>query len=330
MKGIYGHELIVSRLERTLQNGRISNAYLFVGPEGVGKKTTLRQFVLGLLCERENAPCGQCAACVKVQTGNHPDVVYLRPEKDKKSISVDVVRDAIGEVYVRPLLGTRKLFVVEDGALLGTAAQNALLKVLEEPPDYVVFLMAAHSEEVFLPTILSRSQVLRFRPLANRDVEAYVRNVHPELGEQIPFIVAFAGGSIGKAVQLAENEDFARVRGEVNNRLKRLSGSKESALQELIAYVTDKNADLELILPFLLLWFRDCLLIQIGRKQDVVNQDLLYELSLFGASKQACASAVERILALRRQLDRNANAALAVNGALLGIWEDIHPSGAAG
>lgn len=329
-EGIVGHELARRRLERTIRTGQAANSYIFTGPAGVGKKTLLDRFAAGLLCtDAEDRPCGRCAACVKYATRNHPDVVYLKPQKDRKSISVDVVRDTVAqEVYVRPLLGQRKLFIVYDGSLLGTAAQNALLKVLEEPPAYATFLLAAHDETAFLPTILSRSQVIALHPLARSEVERYVAGRFGT--DNAALYASFAEGSIGRTVAIAEDETFVEVRGEVNGHLKALATGGSAALQAFIQYAAAlRDERLDLLLEFMVVWFRDVLLMKIGRKEDVINGDMLYELSLFGdvCPKRAAVDAVEQLLVLKRQLAANAGVGMAVSNTLLKIWEELHEKG---
>lgn len=325
---IVGHELIRKRLQRAAMTGRVANSYLFLGPAGVGKKTLLDAFVAALLCEGEDKPCGRCAACVKVRTRNHPDVVYIVPQKGKKTISVDVIREVIAEeVYVRPLLGHRKLFVVEDGALLGVPAQNALLKVLEEPPQYAVFLIAAQDAGVFLPTILSRSQQLALRPLPQEQVMAYMAAHYPALSEQHPFLAAFSGGCIGRAKQMAEDGTFLQLRSEANAHMVSLAGAHPAALQGCIAYVAGlSEPERETVLACMIAWLRDSLCVMVARRKDVTNQDQLYELLLFceKVTKRGVARALDALLALERGLSGNANVGLAVSNALLSVWEELH------
>ena len=147
MDSLYGssaHSLISQRLLMAVRSGRVLNSYVFEGAAGIGKKTMAELFAAALVCEGKagQLPCGSCPACRKVFTHNHPDVIYLEKTDGKKTIGIDAVRERILEqVYIRPLLADKKIFLITDGGALTEESQNSLLKALEEPPEYAVFII---------------------------------------------------------------------------------------------------------------------------------------------------------------------------------------------
>ena len=177
-QGISGHDAVVDNFRRSLAEGRLASTYLFVGPPGVGKHTFALRLAQALLCETrpevELGPCGQCSACVQVLAGTHPDLHLVSKEPDRSFIPVaafigdDAHRMREGLCHwigLKPFRGRRKIAIVDDADLLNEEGANCLLKTLEEPPPRSLLILVGTSAEQQLPTIRSRVQVIRFRPL---------------------------------------------------------------------------------------------------------------------------------------------------------------------
>ena len=156
--GMVGNAAALERLQRAVANPR--HAYLFVGPEHLGKATAARKFAAALLCGQADAPCGECAACRLLAAGNHPD--YLELAEGSKA-GIDEIRALQRDLSLRPHSGTRRVAVLPDAERLGGPAQNALLKLLEEPPARAVIILTAVTPARLLPTTVSRCQQIRFR-----------------------------------------------------------------------------------------------------------------------------------------------------------------------
>ena len=158
-KDIIGNELIKEQFSEAIEQGRVSHAYLLLGEKGMGKKMFARSLCLELFCEHpgENGACLSCPSCKKVISGNHPDVIWLSTEKPDL-IRVDEIRQQIVDtVDIKPYLGRYKVYVIPDCERMNQQAQNALLKVLEEPPAYLIMLISRGDETALLETVLSRS-----------------------------------------------------------------------------------------------------------------------------------------------------------------------------
>lgn len=173
---IRGHDAVVASLKRSLARGRFPHALLFVGPEGVGKRTFALKLAQALLCERaaesDFEPCEACPSCLQVQAGNHPDVLQVERPPDKHDLPIAVIRDLCLDLGLKPMKGKRKVAIVNDADDLNDEAANAFLKTLEEPPPGSILVLIATSAEAQLETILSRCRVVRFDPLSETELTA--------------------------------------------------------------------------------------------------------------------------------------------------------------
>lgn len=166
---VRGHERVADELRRCVAQGRFPHAFLFVGPEGVGKRTFALGLAQALLCERspETAlnPCGACPSCLQIDAGMHPDVLRVETPEDKHELPIRVIRELCLDLGLKPMHGTRRVAIVDDADDLNDEAANAFLKTLEEPPPGSVLILIGTSAEMQLDTIVSRCRVVRFEPL---------------------------------------------------------------------------------------------------------------------------------------------------------------------
>lgn len=173
---VRGHDPIVAALRRSLVQGRLPHAFLFVGPEGVGKRTFALTLAQALLCERaaeaELDPCQACPGCLQVRAGTHPDLLQVKRPEDKHDLPIGVIRDLCLDLGLKPARGGRKVAIVDDADDLNEEASNAFLKTLEEPPPGSVLILIGTSAEVQRDTIVSRCRVVRFRPLPAPELAA--------------------------------------------------------------------------------------------------------------------------------------------------------------
>lgn len=190
-------------MKRALATGRLAHAYLFVGPQGVGKTTTALEFAKALQCSSSiDEACGQCTACRKVTDMAHPDVIWLEPQG--RQILVDQVRELQRRLMYKPLEGARRVAILKDAQELNLQAANALLKTLEEPPAHTVMVLLADSESSLLPTVVSRCQRVRFGPLPPEMISRYLQERAGWEPETAAKAARAAQGSIGKALLLKE------------------------------------------------------------------------------------------------------------------------------
>ncbi len=205
-ENIIGHEQNIEHLENAIENGQVSHAYIFNGEDGIGKMTTAKAFVKALLCESKNS-CGTCQSCIQIDSGNHPDVIYVTHEK--AGITVDDIRDQVNQsVFVKPYSSDYKVYIIDEADKMNAAAQNALLKTIEEPPVYAVIILLSNNKESFLETIVSRCVVLNFGPLKESQVREYLNSHYDNMNGREDLAVSYSMGNIGKAKKVIESDDF--------------------------------------------------------------------------------------------------------------------------
>lgn len=151
-----GNGGIKNNIETSLAFGRFPHAVIIEGESGSGKNVLAKFIAAALLCENDNSPCGECRSCKQVMAGTHPDLFYRAPEDNKKSISVEQIRTLRNEAYIRPQMSDKKVFILDCADTMNSQSQNAILKILEEPPGKTFFLLLARSRAALLPTIISR------------------------------------------------------------------------------------------------------------------------------------------------------------------------------
>ena len=196
---LLGNERLKENLRASLSSGRTANSYLIAGPAGSGKHTLARLLAAGLLCESREKPCLQCHACRKVLSGTHPDFITV-DDPEKKTLPVDLIRQARADIYVRPNEGQRKIYLFPRGQDMGLPGQNALLKILEEPPEYGVFLLLTDNPEKLLPTVRSRCTELRLLPLPESILRHQLEQAFPQAdADAILAACSRSGGYLGQA-----------------------------------------------------------------------------------------------------------------------------------
>ena len=228
-RDVIGHRRLIGLLARSVRRESLPPSLIFAGPSGVGKRLTAVATAQALNCtapiittERSwgHGPpgetvdaCGKCAACTRIARGVHPDVLIVEPG-DSGSIKIEQVRDIVDRAAYRPFEGRRRAVIIDQADSLVPAAQNALLKTLEEPPPSSVFMLITARPDMLLPTVVSRCPRLRFRPLDPHDIAAaMVKRGHGEAEAQA--VAATADGSLGRALEtsagdLVEARDVAQ------------------------------------------------------------------------------------------------------------------------
>ena len=199
---LLGNERLKDNLARSLRRGHISHFYLISGPAGSGRHTLARLLAAAILCREPDAPCLQCRVCRKVLDGNHPDFITV-DDPEKKTVPVDLIRQARADIFVRPNESDHKIYLFPRAQDMGLPGQNALLKVLEEPPEYGVFLLITDNPERLLPTVRSRCVELELQPLPEDVLLRALHRRFPQAEEETLRAAAIAGGGfLGQAEKL--------------------------------------------------------------------------------------------------------------------------------
>jgi DNA polymerase-3 subunit delta' len=198
-------------LRSNLCNGRFPHAFLFVGPEGVGKRTFARKLAQALLCERNHEtllePCEACPGCLQAEAGTHPDLLEVGRPEDRQELPIRVIRELCAQFGLKPARGVRKVAIVDDVDDMNDEAANAFLKTLEEPPPGAVLILIGSSPELQLQTVVSRCQVIRFEALPEPELaELLLERGVAQDPHDASRLAALSEGSVSRATGLAEPE----------------------------------------------------------------------------------------------------------------------------
>ncbi len=272
------HDDIIKELVKNVHNGQNRQAYLFVGPDGVGKHEAANLFAASLACSNtEIAPCGKCQACIGAKSRTNPDIVYIEPT-DKKVISAEQARSIVTDAYIKPFESKKKIYIINDGSKLNEFSQNCLLKILEEPPEYVVFIIIATSETVLLQTVLSRCTLVRF-PIVNKDaLKEFIKSNYPEYIEQSDLLYSLSSGSPGNIRTIIENPDYEDLRKESFKMLVPLMSRHKISAYTICDFIESNADNAELIIDFWQSYLRDIMLIQNGNSKLIINIDMQEDL----------------------------------------------------
>lgn len=266
---IAGYKEIKALLKRTAQRDSGFHAYIFCGESGSGKGTLATLFAMSLLCEKHTGePCMECAACKKMLSGNQPDIIRVIHEKPESIGVEEIRRQLVDDIYIRPFENKYKIYIVPDASMMTTQAQNALLKTLEEPPEYGVILLLADNMEALLPTIVSRCNTIMLNPLSDETVQEYlVREL--QIPEQYAKIYAAVSmGKIGVAKKLAKSEEYLE---KLQESIRFLKNSKEMdniTRIEMSRKLAANKREIYDYLDIFTIWFRDVLLYKAARETE--------------------------------------------------------------
>lgn len=295
-KDVVGHKDILKYISSAVENNRVSHAYILNGERGSGKKMLANLFAMTLLCETgDNEPCGKCHSCKQAESGNHPDIIRVTHEKPN-SISVDDIRTQVNNtVDIKPYQGPYKVYIIPQADMMTPQAQNAILKTIEEPPSYAVFLLLTENAETLLPTINSRCVMLKLRNIKDTLIKKYLMENLEIPDYKADMCTAFAQGNMGRAIMLANSDHFNEIREEAVQLLKHIN---EMELNEIVAAVKNISVyKLEITdyLDIIMIWYRDVLLYKATKEIDkVVFKDQLQ--SIKERARKSSYEGIELIL----------------------------------
>ncbi|HWR61238.1 MAG TPA: DNA polymerase III subunit delta' [Clostridia bacterium] len=323
---IAGQRVIVESLRNAVKNNMISNGYIFSGPKGCGKKLMAFIFSMAVNCtgEAPEKPCGSCSSCIRLKSGNHPNVEFVRPTG--MSIKIRQIRQIVADTAKKPFESGYKAVIIENAEKMTQDAQDAFLKTLEEPPGNTVFLLLAENHNLLLPTIVSRCQVYQFKPVPLHEMKAFIEARYDFQPSDIDEAVRYSKGITGTALELLQNRDGVAVRAAYIEILeKALEGNWSEAQLQVPAVVETKEAA-ERFLEFAQVWFRDILVLRELQGQSdelVVNAGSLEKLSRHNSAltEGKLNSIIEIVRNTARYVRYNVGIKNSIDGMLFNIAE---------
>lgn len=304
MKGfqsIVGHEEIIKHMKNSIAMGKVSHSYIFAGEAGSGKKLLARTYAMALQCESGDAePCLKCDSCKRAISKNHPDIIYVTHEKSN-TISVEEVRTQIvDDVAIKPYYGKYKIYILPEAEKMTPQAQNAILKTIEEPPAYGIFMLLTNNVDMLLPTIQSRCVRLDVKPVSDDLVKKHLmENLHVT-DYQADVDASFAQGNIGKAEAAAQSAEFENITGNALEILKKIPDMEMADLIEYVKKLTSEKDSIYDYLDLFQMWFRDVLMFKATYEVD----NLIYKQEINTIKEQARVRSYEGLEKILEAIDR--------------------------
>lgn len=308
---IWGQERAVRQLREALRRERLGHAYLFYGPPGVGKGTTARVLAQAVNClEKPAEGCGCCRSCRRIAEGQHPDVITLQSEG--LHVRLEQVRYLLQRVYFHPLEGRRKVFILRQAESLTPEAANNLLKVLEEPPPDVLFVLTTSSREAVLSTVQSRCVAVEFSFLPESLLQELIRQRGWAAAGEEALLSGLAGGSAGMAYELAQKGEWQAAREDMLTVLQAIEKQTDITSQFSRG---DRGRDyLDLLFKVFAAWFRDLMVWRKTQRADLlINKDRLDQIREQAKKWKRPAEGLFAVAKSRRRMQQNANLPL--------LWE---------
>lgn len=309
---ILGQEQPIRLLKTLFRNGTIPHAFLFLGIEGVGKKTTAMAFAMACNCSAQTpdvGPCGCCSPCRKIKSGNHPDIILIEPSGP--FIRIDQIRSLCNTLALKPYEARYRVVIISQAQAMNPAAGNALLKMLEEPPDRTVLILTALQTSDLLPTIVSRCQHVRFNPIPQDQIEALLIEQYGTLHDDAKIISTLANGSVSKArsmIRQTHTANWIRRRIWLINEVESLSIRPIGSRLAFAAKLSERKEAVADSLEVMKSWFRDLIVFKYNPGR-ILNKDLSDKIQ--NASKKmtiaSLLSKMDDIHSAQKDIQANSN-----------------------
>lgn len=317
LSNITGQSSLKELLLSSIDSGRISHAYIFEGESGMGKKTLAYAFACQLICEVKNA-CGSCYDCRLALSGNHPDIITVTPDEDKQSISVDNIRALYETVMVKPYSADKKIIVIPNAEKLGHQAQNALLKMLEEPPSYIVFMLLTSNSNYFLETVLSRCIKISLLPYTDEEILIALEN---QGYSNVPSaVISCSDGNVGRALSLMTGGSFLEMRKELAGLFDLFFDSKPR-IYEMISFLEQNKESAGDIFEIFLSFARELIMCHLCADEISRSDDFNAAGYVSRTSLKGCMAFLNKVIETKKMLLSNVNFSLLVNSFALSSRE---------
>lgn len=294
-ENIIGNQKNKKILADIIIKNKIANAYMFIGQESIGKFLFAKEFAKAILCLNENKPCNKCKSCLEFDNSNNPDLTIIEP--DGNNVKIEQIRELNRKVVEKPIVSTKKVYIINDGQNITKEAQNALLKTLEEPPEYVTIILITTSESAFLPTIKSRCTKINFNKLTEEEMLKILKEKYnyQNVGN---IVYKTSNGSISKAIQIIEKQSEFE---DINKMFSNLEHANVIDLINSKEVVFKDKEDINSILDYIITIFFE----KIKDNRKYIE----------------CIEIAENA---KERLRKNSNYDMTIDNFMLNVWEEIN------
>ncbi len=276
-----GQPKALASFEHGFITGNLAHAYLFVGPQHVGKTTLALDLAKAVNCQGNMRPCGTCKSCQRIMNSKHADVTIIsvksakgKNTKPRTEIGIDDVRELQHSASLPPYEGKYKVFIIDGAGYLSSEAANCLLKTLEEPISSVIICLLADEEQHLLPTVVSRCQRVDLKPVSTDEVERVLTELHTLESNKAKLLARLSQGCIGWAIKAIYDDGYIEQRsGSLNNMMSLFSGSWSKRFAHIAQLRSNDRKAAEELINFWLLWWRDVMLTKCNYTQGITNID---------------------------------------------------------
>ncbi len=325
-KDIIGQEQIVGHMKSAIRDGKVSHAYIIAGEKGSGKKLLANTFAMAIQCEEGGTePCGMCRSCKQALSGNNPDIRYITHEKPNV-ISVDEIRVQLNsDIVIKPYAREKKIYIIDEAEKMNVQAQNAMLKTIEEPPEYAVIMLLVTNPGLLLQTILSRCISLNIRAVERSKISKLLTEKYGASAYMADLAAGFSDGVVGKAIEFASSDEFSGIKGEVLKVLKKLDSADAGELYETAGEWAEDKGNLSERLSLTEMWYRDLLVVKSTDRTDSAyfkeeQRELYRQAALFGF--EGITKKIDAIALFRDRMKANVNAESALLVMLLALRDN--------
>lgn len=294
-ENIVGNENNKRILEDIIIKNKVANAYMFIGQESIGKFLFAKEFAKAILCLNQNKPCNNCKSCLELDNSNNPDLTIIEP--DGNNVKIEQIRELNRKVVEKPIVSNQKVYIINDGQNITKEAQNALLKTLEEPPEYVTIILITTSESAFLPTIKSRCTKINFNKLAKEEMLKILKSKY-NYQNIADMVYKTSNGSINKSIQIIERQSEFENINKVFSNLENIN---------IIDLINSKE--------------------EVFKEKEEINNTLDYIITIFFEKVKSnnkyieCINVAEKT---KERLRKNSNYDMTIDNFMLNIWEEIN------
>lgn len=322
---IIGHTNVIKSLQNSIANDRVSHAYIINSEDEMSRSMISNTFAKTLMCLKEGVePCNECASCRGYEHGNSVDVIQIDKE-DKSSIGIETIRTKlVSDIEIRPYQSRYKIYMIKEADTMTEAAQNAILKTIEEPHQYAIILLESSNYKNFLTTILSRCRLIELKPITNKEMHEHIVNNTNIKKENVDMYLAYAQGNLSKFDEMTNKEEFIEFRNEIIRMTKLFLKLDIENMVEIKNFLSKNEKKYREAMDLLYLWYRDIAVV----KEDVdhsyvINKDMIEELKL--QAKEVTYNFINKVTDsiqyIKENIETNMNLKLATHVMLMRIKE---------